>query len=121
MPKWTVMNWKLVDYFPHKQRAGLQLADVVASSFYVAVDHLDTGPCETRFAEALKPRMASQGNLEYTDYGVVLQPTPDWRVDITEDQRVIFRYYGYQFKRKWQAPAPVSSMALGHHPLDDRP
>jgi hypothetical protein len=95
------MNWKLVDYYPHKQRAGLQLSDVVASSFYAAVDHLDTGPCNARFAKALKPRMAFHRSFGYADYGVVLQPTPDWRVDITEDQREIFRYYGYQFKRKW--------------------
>lgn len=101
VPKWRVMNWKLVDYYPHEERAGLQLADVVASSFYTAADNLDTGPCDGAFARLLKPRVAFQGQYAYADYGVVLQPTPDWRVDISESQRAIFRYYGYQFQKKW--------------------
>jgi hypothetical protein len=43
VPRWEVMSFKLVEHFPHYKRAGLQLADVVASAFYQAVDNLDTG------------------------------------------------------------------------------
>jgi hypothetical protein len=101
VPKRDVMNWKLVDSFPHKSRAGLQLSDVVASSFYTAVDCLDTGPCEPAYAKLLKPRVAFRDDNQYADYGVVLQPTPDWKADINEAQRAIFRFYGYAFQKKW--------------------
>jgi hypothetical protein len=101
VPKWSVMHWKLVDYYPHEDRAGLQLSDVVASSFYTAVDNLDTGPCDPSFAQLLRPRVAFRGKFQYADYGVVLQPTPDWSADISEPQRAIFRHYGYTFQKKW--------------------
>ncbi|WP_245474359.1 DUF3800 domain-containing protein [Mesorhizobium sp. M2A.F.Ca.ET.042.01.1.1] len=100
-PRWSVMHWKLVDYYSHKDRAGLQLSDVVASSFYHAVDNLDTGPCDPRFARLLRPRVAFRGTYNYADYGVVLQPTPDWKADISEAQRAIFRDFGYTFQKKW--------------------
>lgn len=97
-PKWEVMSWKLVEDYPHYKRAGLQLSDVTASSFYHAVDNLDTGPCNSAYAEALESRVAFDENGR-ADYGLVLQPHRDWEVDITEDQRSIFRYYGYEFKK----------------------
>lgn len=28
-------------------------------------------------------------------------PPADYADEVTEDQRAIFRFYGYQFKRKW--------------------
>ncbi|EGE59348.1 UNVERIFIED_ORG: hypothetical protein GGI63_005943 [Rhizobium esperanzae] len=96
------MSFKLVEHFPHYQRAGLQLADVIASSFYQAVDNLDTGPCEPKYAMALEPRLAFGPREERRDYSVILQPTPCWEADITEDQKKIFRYYGYDFQKpRW--------------------
>ncbi|WP_037073324.1 DUF3800 domain-containing protein [Rhizobium leguminosarum] len=101
-PRWEVMSFKLVEHFPHYQRAGLQLADVVASSFYQAVDNLDTGPCEPKYAMALEPRLAFGPREERRDYSVILQPTPCWEVNITEDQKKIFRHYGYDFQKpRW--------------------
>jgi len=110
VPRWDVMSMHLVEHYPHYQRAGLQLADVVASSFYQAIDNLDTGPCDTSFAEALRPRMAHTATGFYDDYGVVLQPTPCWKADISADQKKIFEFYDYDFREPiwWQAPAPVS-------------
>jgi Protein of unknown function (DUF3800) len=100
-PKWQVMDWGLIEHYPHFQRAGLQLADVAASAFYHAVDHLDTGPCAPDYAIALHSRIAMDENCKRADYGVVLQPTPDWTADITEEQRAVFRHYGYKFKKRW--------------------
>lgn len=100
VPRWEVMHYKLVEHYPHFKRAGLQLADVVASSFYHAVDNLDTGPCESKYAAALAERIATSSTGEWKDYGVVLQPTPDWAAEISEDQRAIFRFYGYDFLRR---------------------
>lgn len=110
VPRWDVMSMHLVEDYPHYQRAGLQISDIVASSFYQAVDNLDTGPCEFSYAKALRPRMASRLSGYYDDYGVVMQPTPCWKADITADQREIFEFYDYDFTEPiwWQAPAPVS-------------
>jgi len=100
-PRPEVMSWHLVENFPHYQRAGLQLADVVASSFYQAIDNLDTGPCCCDYAEALNPRVAWDADNNKRDYGLVLQPTPDWKAALSSDQEQIFRFYGYDFKKKW--------------------
>lgn len=100
VPRWEVMSWKLVESYPHYKRAGLQIADVAASAFYHAVDNIDTGPCNTSYAEALETRVAFNENGR-AGYGLVLQPTPEWDVAIGEDQRAIFRFYGYDFIKKW--------------------
>ncbi len=99
-PRWEVMSFHLVEHYPHFKRAGLQLADVVASAFYQAVDNLDTGPCAPHYAIALRDRIAMNSDDEQRDYGLVLQPTPDWSVDITEEQRAVFRHYGYTFEKR---------------------
>ncbi|OWV77273.1 hypothetical protein ATY76_04885 [Rhizobium sp. R339] len=102
VPRWEVMSFKLVENYPHYQRAGLQLADVVASAFYQAVDNLDTGPCEPKYAIALENRMALGPDGERRDYSVVLQPTPCWEVDISEEQKKIFLHYDYDFRKpRW--------------------
>lgn len=96
-PRWEVMNWNLVENFPHSKRAGLQLADIAASAFYQAVDNLDTGPCNTSYAKALLNRVAMNQDEERRDYGLVLQPTPAWKGELSEEQKEIFRFYGYDF------------------------
>lgn len=97
VPRAEVMDWRLVEAFPHSRVAGLQYADISASSFYQAVDNIETGPCNTRYAEALKPRVAINADGTYRDYGVILQPHKDWKISIGEDQRAIFRIFGYDF------------------------
>jgi hypothetical protein len=37
---WEVLDWRLAEPAAHKSSAGAQLADVVASSFYQAMDTL---------------------------------------------------------------------------------
>lgn len=100
VPRWEVMHWELVEHYPHFKRAGLQLADVAASAFYHAVDQLDTGPCEPAYAKALGKVVARDEEGTQADYGLILQPTPACDAPITEDQRQIFRHYGYDFRRK---------------------
>lgn len=97
VPIADVMDWNLVEEFPHYKLAGLQYADISAGAFYQAADKLDTGPCDPRYALALKDRVARDAYGNHRDYGVVLQPMYDWTIDIGEDQREIFRCYGYGF------------------------
>lgn len=99
VPRREVMSMHLIEAHPHYKYAGLQLADIAASSFYQAVDNLDTGPCNSAYAKALMPRVARNITEEHRDYGLVLQPTPPWKADITSDQREVFEHYGYDFDR----------------------
>lgn len=92
--KHQVLRYGLVDYAPHQSVAGLQLADIVASAFYQASDVLDVSQ-DTSFAEALRPKMARSSGV-IADYGVVLQPTPPWKAKLTDAQKSIFAFYGYE-------------------------
>lgn len=103
VPRTEVMSMHLIEAHPHYALAGLQLADIAASSFYQAVDNIDTGPCDPSYAMALRPRLAMNGDDEHHDYGIVLQPTPAWNANISDDQKVIFEHYGYNFTKPWWA------------------
>lgn len=90
-----VLRYGLVEYVPHYSVAGLQLADVVASSIYQAADAL--GPkWALEPAMALEARMAREAGV-IADYGIVLQPSPPWKAELTADQKQIFKFYGYRF------------------------
>ena len=94
-----VMSWHLIEYLPHYQMAGLQLADVVASAAYQACDtnspNWGCGP-----ALALRPIMARELNVEghqqIADYGFTLLPSP-FKAGLNADQRTIFEALGYRF------------------------
>ncbi|MBL1438362.1 MAG: DUF3800 domain-containing protein [Rhodobacteraceae bacterium] len=88
-----VLKFNLVDYVPHTQNAGLQLADIIASSFFQAVN-TNEGRWETRHAQRLKKVMATE-NGEVADYGLVLQPTDVRKFRPDEEQKKIFEFYGY--------------------------
>lgn len=89
-----VLRYDLVDYVPHFQEAGLQLADVVTSAFYQAGDELET-KLDIKPAQLLKPRVAIERGV-VADYGLILQPEPK-KAKLTTGQREIFEFYGYQF------------------------
>lgn len=88
-----VLRFNLVDYVPHEQNAGLQLADIVASAFYQAVETSGRW-FEVRHAKILEPIMAKERNV-VADFGLALQPTNPRDLNLTEDQKTIFRHFGY--------------------------
>ncbi len=90
-----VLRFNLVEYVPHFQNAGLQLADTVASAFFQAIEPSARG-LDPSGAQALSPIMAQQSGV-FADYGVILQPTPPWKARLTPDQQLIFSFYGYSF------------------------
>ena len=94
--RWEVLDWRLAEPVSHKLSAGAQLADVVASSFYQAVDTLPPTNWNNEFAKLLKPIIAKENGV-YLNYGLALQPTPPCKAKLTDQQKEIFRFYGYEF------------------------
>jgi hypothetical protein len=93
-----MLSTELMEDHPHDSRAGLQLADVVASAFYQAADCLGPGKWDVEPAKALSRVMATE-NGSNRDFGVCLQPTPAWKTNLTAEQQQIFEHYGYSFAR----------------------
>lgn len=99
-----VISQSLMKVYNHRDRAGLRLADIVASAFFKAVDVHDTRACDSQFAKLLAPAMARAPNTkQVAGYGVKLMPS--WRkldqFNVPERQREILRYYGYP-EQWWQ-------------------
>lgn len=97
-PVTSMLDWDLMDTYPHGERAGLQLADFAASSFYQAIDCNGPGKWDIEPAKALSTVIPKEAGL-YRDFGVALFPTPAWKADLTPDQKRIFEFYGYDFAR----------------------
>ncbi|PWR24498.1 DUF3800 domain-containing protein [Zavarzinia aquatilis] len=93
-----MLNTDLMEDHPHDSRAGLQLADIIASAFYQAADCLGPGSWDADPAKALARIMATEKGSQ-KDFGVCLQPTPPWKANLTAEQQRIFEYYGYNFAR----------------------
>jgi hypothetical protein len=93
---WEVLDWRLAEPASHKSSAGAQLADVVASSFYQAMDTLPPTKWDNEFAKLLKPIIAKDDGF-FFNYGLALQPTPPSKAKLTDQQKEIFEFYGYKF------------------------
>jgi len=91
-----VLHTDLMFDFPAEQRAGLQLADIIASAFYQAADAHGPGSWSTAGAEALARIMARE-NGSQRDFGVALFPTPAWKAELSDEQKQIFCTHGYEF------------------------
>lgn len=106
---WETMHRDLLHIYPHKQRAGLQLADAVASAFFKSCDWLDTGACDPTFAKLLGDRMCrapdNQGG-EISGFSVKLMPAFR-KAALLPQQAAIFTHYGYP--RQWWAPTSATS------------
>lgn len=89
-----MLDWQLMEAFPHGERAGLQLVDFVASAFYQAIDCGGAGKWDCEPAKTLEPVLPRERGSR-KDFSVALFPTPPVKAKLTEDQRVIFEYYGY--------------------------
>jgi hypothetical protein len=101
---WDVMHQDLLYVYPHLEREGLQLADVVASAFFKACDKYDTGACDPAFAKLLKPRMGREPNKkqgQISGFGVKLMPGMK-KAKLDADQAEIFKFYGYP--SQWWCP-----------------
>jgi hypothetical protein len=91
-PKWDVMNFDEILTFPAKARAGLQLADCVASAFYSALELTAQGIVKPQFAASLLPRMARSKNNRLYGFGLKVWPSYAPTI-VTPVQRPLFDLY----------------------------
>jgi hypothetical protein len=100
--KWSVIDWEEVRVLDHKERAGLQLADVVAGAFYQAVEQNRGGgeaECDPSHAKLLKPIIAARPNGWTIGYGLKTMPIPI-AMNLAIRQRALFEFYGFP-KNGW--------------------
>jgi len=71
---WEVMDENQIEIFQAHRRAGIQLADVVASALRMGVDAKADGTTLPMFGEALLPVVARGKRDVISDYGVKLLP-----------------------------------------------
>ena len=97
LDKWEVkhqtLKFGLMSYVPHTNNAGLQLADIAASSFYQSVNTLGS-KFSLEPAKLLGPVMAKKSNL-VADYGLIVHPPYGLDKQLNYQQKEIFRHYGY--------------------------
>lgn len=89
---WSVVDLTQITSHPNKMRAGLQLADVVASAFFQALEPNSSGNVTADYAKALRPRMAinNQGRM----YGYSFKVMPKWApARLPPQQREIFNFF----------------------------
>jgi hypothetical protein len=71
---WSVVDTREMHSFSNKDRAGLQLADTVASAFYCGLEKLTDEPPNAEYAKLLEPRMARDDRRKILDCGVKIMP-----------------------------------------------
>jgi hypothetical protein len=105
---WQTVDRQLQEVWPMEEVAGLQLADVVASSFYQSVDILPPTVWNPENAKLLQSRMATESGF-WRDYGVIFQPYPEMtRAQLKPQQKEIFEFYDFD-TRDFDVPW------FGHH------
>ncbi len=96
---WPVVDLDQIHSYDHRQRAGLQLADCVASAFHESVAIKPDGTCKPDYAKCLKSRMWCP-NGRYFDKGIKTAPFDLRIAKLAQQQREIFEFYGYP-KENW--------------------
>lgn len=71
---WSVVSTREIHAFANKDRAGLQLADTVASAFYCGLEKLSDVPPNPEYAKLLERRMARDDTRKILGCGVKIMP-----------------------------------------------
>jgi hypothetical protein len=82
---WPVIDIDSIEALDHDRRAGLQIADIVASCMSAGLEPNLYGGCERRYAEILRP-VLYQKNGNFLSYGVKLVPRIE-NIPLTSEQR----------------------------------
>jgi len=96
---WSVIDFDEIYTHNHGDKAGLQLSDVIAGSFFQAVElnRGDQVECDPSYAKLLKPLMHHNGRRWYLGFGVKPMPMLS-EMDLTNPQTQIFTFYGANSK-----------------------
>ncbi|MDE1149130.1 MAG: DUF3800 domain-containing protein [Azospirillaceae bacterium] len=97
--KWDVFDVEQIKVVSHKNEAGLQLADVVAGSFYEAVSVERQRGCFADHAKLIVPRLYRGKKGVIIGNGIKPMPALD-KMGLLPQQREIFEFMGYA-RRKW--------------------
>jgi Protein of unknown function (DUF3800) len=93
--KWEVFDSRLIQVSQPQVNAGLQLADIIASSFFQGVDILPPTIFDTRNARLLKPRIAIKNGV-IENFGVTFLPFKYYEADLRPEQIDLLESYGFQ-------------------------
>lgn len=85
---WNVVDVDLIDARAHSERAGLQLVDVIAYSFFKAVEKNQYGMTNCSYVRILKPN-TDNARGEYLHTGVKLVPDPEQLPDTENPKELI--------------------------------
>jgi hypothetical protein len=93
---WACFDERQMEVFPAEKRAGIQLADTVASAFGKAVD-VRNGPADPKYADALM-RVMPMYNGRRAEFSVKLMPGPPkiWAAGLTDQHVAFFERCGYE-------------------------
>lgn len=92
--KWEVFDSRLIQVSQPQLNAGLQLADIIASSFFQGVDILPPTIFNSNNARLLKPRIAEKdGKAE--NFGVTFLPFNYHEADLRPEQIDLLEFYGF--------------------------
>ena len=99
---WSVVDFDEISVLDHKQRAGLQLTDIVAGAFFQAVEQNRAGlDCDPSYAKLLKPVMWHGGRELILGNGIKTMPSL-YDMRLNQPQRQIFEFYGYSKLGWWE-------------------
>jgi hypothetical protein len=104
------LAWHMIDVYeiaayPAAKRAGIQLADAVASAFRAAVEINLDGTTSPDYAMNLFPRLALDRNGRIANYGIKVMPSPLWKAGLMNPQIEFFEKLGYP-RRYLASPSP---------------
>lgn len=88
---WTVFDHKELYIFPNKMRAGLQLADCVASAFFAGLEPKEDGGTKPEFAKELLPRVCP--DKKGRRYGFGVRTMPVWVPFLSPQQAELRNFY----------------------------
>lgn len=93
-----VFDSRLIEVSQPQLNAGLQLANIIASSFFQGVDILPPTIFNSSNARPLKPRMAvKDGVIE--NFGVTFLPFKHFEAQLHPKQIDLLEYYGFSRSR----------------------
>lgn len=105
---WSFIDFDEITVQPHSKRAGLQLADLVAGSFFQGLERNRPADCDPTCALMFKPILAKDKFRRFLGYGLKTMPDLS-QIDIHPNQRVLFEEFGFNSEGWKEVVGPRAS------------